>query len=155
MKNRADEVIYLMRSHSGYGYRDVPARMLQAFVRYEWESNRWGMIVEQGTNKILGWISWYGLDGETLTNVRRYGLPGCYFKQLPIRPGNCLYICNVVVREDAPANVFRNLWNMALEANPDACTVNAHLYNRNSQKPRWFSKYIADKKIEQLRRRPI
>ena len=153
MKNRADEVIYLMRSHSGYGYRNVPAKVLQMFVRYEWESNRWGMIVEKGTDKILGWISWYSLDSESLMNVRKYGLPGCYSKDIPIHPGNCLYICNVIVREDSPANVFRTLWNMALEANPDACTVNAHLYNRNAHKPRWFTKYIADKKTVPHRRK--
>ena len=140
MKNRADEIIYLMRSHKGFGYRHVSLSVLVEFVRYEWHSNRWAMITETGTDRILGWISWYSLDRQSLDYVREYGMAGCFGKDLPMHQGTHVYICNTVVRENLPAALFRKLWNMALSANSEAETINAHLCNRNAPVWRWFSK---------------
>ncbi len=139
MKNRADEIIHLMRTHSGYGYRHIKAEVLTAFVQYEWTSNRWAMIVEPDTLRILGWISWYNLDDTSLKQVKEYGLPGCYFQHIPIKQGNNIYLSNVVVREGLPSGVFKGLVHMAKQANPEAKSINAHLWNRDTPVWRWSS----------------
>lgn len=139
MKNRSDEIIYLMRTHSGHGYRHIKAELLTVFVRYEWQTNRWAMIVEPDTNEVLGWISWYNLDESSLKQVEQYGLPGCFAKNIPLGKGPHLYLSNVVVREAVPSGVFNLLVNMAKQANPHAQSVNAHLWNRDTPVWRWSS----------------
>lgn len=139
MRNRADEIIYLMRTHKGYGYRHIPADLLVQFVRYEWQSNRWAMITDPVDQKVLAWISWYSLDEPSLKQVQQYGLPGCYAKKIPLGPGAYLYLCNTVVREGVPHEVFRTLINMVKQENPHALSINAHLWNRDTPTWRWIN----------------
>ena len=87
MKNRADEIISMMLSHTGYGYRHIPAEALTAFVRYEWQSNRWVMLTEPESDHILGWISWYNFDDESLQYVKQFSLIGCFDRDIPLHKG--------------------------------------------------------------------
>ena len=127
------------------GYRHIPRKVLTEFVRCEWNSNRWAMIPDPETDEILGWISWYTLDDESLANVQEYGILGCFQKNIPLHQGTNLYLCNAVVREGVPSGVFRLLVNLAKQANPQARTINAHLRNRDDPVFRWSSFKLSGK----------
>ena len=139
MEDRTDEIIALMKGSYRNGYRHISSNVLAEFVRCEWLSNRWAMIAEPESQNILGWISWYILDDESLENVKEYGILGCFHKDIAIHNGNNLYLCNAVVREGVTSSIFRMLVKMAKAANPEATTINAHLRNRDDPVFRWSS----------------
>ncbi len=145
MQDRTDELIALMKEGYRKGYRHISKDLLTDFVRCEWESKRWAMIPDPKTDEILGWISWYTLDDESMKQVQEYGILGCFQKDIPLSQGENLYLCNAVVREGVPSGVFRLLVNMAKQANPQARTINAHLRNRDDPVFRWSSFHLADR----------
>ena len=104
-------------------------------------------LFEPITERVLGWISWYNLDAESISEVKRHGLPDCYAHNITLYSGDHIYICNAVVRDGVPAGIFRLLWNMAVQANPEAVTINAHLRNRKDQPPRWFCKVMRSRRL--------
>ncbi|PJE79284.1 hypothetical protein CI610_01749 [invertebrate metagenome] len=144
MKNRADEVIYLMRQYPGHAFSDMKACLLMNLVRYEWNSNRWAMVVDED-NRILGWMSWYCFDTPSLLSIRDRGLVGCYYQNIPLNDGQHVFVCNSIVRPGQPVKVFRNLRNMVYEANKGKQTINAWLCNRKNQQ-RWFCKPISKRR---------
>lgn len=138
MRNRADEIIYLMRSHPGYGYRRISGETLSGFIRYEWSTHRWAMMVDQ-QNRILGWLSWYCFDHNSLQAVKKHKLTGCVHKAITLHNGPHLYISNVVVRQETDKRIFRQLMRMARKQNPDAVTCSAFCCNRREEVDRWSS----------------
>ena len=151
MPDRCDEIIELMLNHKGYGYRQVDKDLLKAFVRYEYDSNRWAMIISP-EDDILGWISWYCFDDDSLEQLKEHGLPGCFEKQIPLHQGNNLYLANAVVRENSSPNILRTLVRMARQANPKAITCSAFLWNRKSPVWRWSSFSLMFRSIHHGRR---
>lgn len=146
MQDRTDEIVALMKEGYRKGYRHISKEILTEFVRCEWQSNRWAMIVDPNDpEKILGWISWYTLDDNSLENVKEYGILGCFQKNIPLSQGENLYLCNAVVRQNVPGGVFRLLVNMAKQANPQARTISAHLRNRGEPVFRWSSFRLPDR----------
>lgn len=139
MEDRTSEIIALMKGDNRNGYRHISQNVLAEFVRCEWRSNRWAMMVDSNDQSIMGWISWYILDDESLQNVKEYGILGCFHKDISLQQGNNLYLCNAVVKEGVSGSVFRMLVKMAKAANPEARTINAHLRNRDDPLFRWSS----------------
>ena len=139
MEDRTPEIIALMKGSYRNGYRNISQNVLAEFVRCEWRSNRWAMIVEPDNQSILGWISWYILDDESLQNVKEYGILGCFHKDIALHKGDNLYLCNAVVKEGVSGSIFRMLVRMAKAANPEARTISAHLCNRDDPLFRWSS----------------
>ena len=139
MRNRADEIIYLIRTHPGYGFRNVPVNILIPFIRYEWESERWVMITEKN-GRILGWVSWYHFDKPSLKKVKDTGIIECFLQKIPLKAGPHVYLANCVICEDAPPDVCRRLYQMASNATAGfAETINAHMCNREDGHARWMS----------------
>ena len=140
MQDRTEEIVALMKEGYRKGYRHISKEVLTEFIRCEWQSNRWAMIVDQqNPEKILGWISWYILDNDSLANVQEHGILGCFKKDIALSQGDNLYLCNAVVRQGVPSGVFRLLVNMAKQANPEARTISGHLRNREGSVFRWAS----------------
>lgn len=139
MKDRTEEIIELMTGSYRNGYRHISTKVLTEFVRCEWRSDRWAMIAEPESENIMGWISWYIFDDESLENVKEYGVLGCFYKDIQLHKGENLYLCNAVVKEGVSGTVFRMLVKMAKAANPEARTINAHLRNRDDPLFRWSS----------------
>lgn len=147
MQDRTDDIVALMKEGYRKGYQHISRERLAQFVRCEWESNRWAMVVdEQDTNKLLGWISWYTLDDNSLANVQENGILGCFHKNIALNSGENLYLCNAVVRQGEPSGVFRLLMSMAKQANPEARTISAHLRNRDDPAFRWATFRLPGKK---------
>lgn len=140
MRDCTEEIVRLMlTTRNGQGYRHISKSVLSAFVRYEWESQRWEMIVDPKTQQVNGWISWYRLDDASLKLVEHYGIVGCFEWDIPLQPGNNLYFSNAVVRDDAPVGTLWLLYSMAKVANPDIKTISAHYRNRMGKPCRWSS----------------
>lgn len=139
MEDRTDEILALMKGSYRTGYRHISRSVLNDFVRCEWRSNRWAMIVEPENQNILGWISWYTLDDESLKNVKEYGILGCFHNDIALHNGQNLYLGNAVVREGVTGSIFRILVKMAKVSNPEVTTINAHLRNRDDPVFRWSS----------------
>ena len=106
MKDRTPEIIALMKGDNRNGYRHISQSVLTEFVRCEWRSNRWAMIADPNDQSILGWISWYTLDDESLENVKEYGILGCFHKDISLHHGNNLYLCNAVVMTIGRSSYF-------------------------------------------------
>ena len=140
MRDCTDEIISLMlTTRNGQGYRHISRSVLSAFVRYEWESQRWEMIIDPQTQQVNGWLSWYRLDDSSLERIRKHGVVGCFERDIPLLAGNNLYLCNAVVRKGAPVGTFMFLVSMAKASNPHAKTISAHLRNREKKPCRWSS----------------
>ena len=129
----------MLTTRNGQGYRHISKSVLSAFVRYEWESHRWEMIIDPRTQQVNGWISWYRLDDASLKQVEQHGMMGCFERDIPLHSGDNLYLCNAVVREGAPVGTFCMLVSMAKAANPHTKTISAHLRNRENRTFRWSS----------------
>ncbi len=140
MRDCTEEIVSLMlTTRHGQGYRHISKSVLSAFVRYEWDSQRWEMIVDPETQQINGWISWYRLDDSSLEQIGKHGVVGCFERDIPLHSGNNLYLCNAVVRDGAPVGTFWLLVSMAKAANPYTKTISAHLRNRSNKPCRWSS----------------
>ena len=107
------------------------------------------MIMEPDTGEVLGWISWYCFDQDSLEKVKEFGLPGCFYQNEKLLPGSHVYFSNAVIREGAGKRTFRTLWSMALKANQDAESHNAHLWNRDTPVWRWFTRSVKRKSVRQ------
>lgn len=140
MKDCTEEIVRLMlTTRNGQGYRHISKSVLSAFVRYEWDSQRWEMIVDPKTQQVNGWISWYRLDDASLKQVEQHGMVGCFERDISLHSGDNLYLCNTVVRKGAPVGTFWLLISMTKAANPHTKTISAHLRNRKNKAGRWSS----------------
>ena len=140
MRDCTEEIVSLMlTTRNGQGYRHISKSVLSAFVRYEWDSQRWEITVDHKTRRINGWISWYRLDDASLEVVKQHGIIGCFEQDIPLQAGDNLYFCNAVVREGAPVGTLRFLVSMAKSANPHTKTISMHLRNRRNEPCRWSS----------------
>ena len=132
--SRVAEIVGLMRGHGGSYYAAMEPAALTAVVAREWQLGQWLMITDRD-NHLLGWLSYYCLDWDSIERIREHGFHGCIRQRLPLNGGDHLYLANVVVAPDAPANTFSQLYRATVASFPRSLSLSAWLTNRSNRHP--------------------
>ena len=138
--DKVNEIVQLMLEKPGSCYAGFDASALSVLIRHNWDSGQWVILTDEEDN-LQGWLGWMTLDGDSLAVIREQGFVSCIRSSTLLFPGDHVYLTHCITAPGVPQNTYRRLYGMAVERNPQAKTINAHLINRRGN-ARWFSREV-------------
>jgi len=115
-------------------HKDDPA-VHRIHIDWEWRSGQWVMLTDKESNRLLGWLSFYLVDEETLA-LFESGEYEDYVREgelLNLINGDHVYVATTVVMPWAPEGTYRRLFDLAIDVNPQAKNITADLLNRKGK----------------------
>ena len=114
--------------------------VLELILRNEFDRGGWVALFDQ--DQLIGWASFFLLNGASLKRIKAHGLKGCIGRRLSLTRGNHLYFSNAVTREGYPL-AYRRLRMAAVEKVPHLRSVSFHFVSPRTGEMRWSRRVIA------------
>ena len=121
--------------------------VLELILRNEFSRGGWVALFDQ--DQLIGWASFFLLNGASLKRIKAYGLKGCIVRRLSLVKGKHLHFSNAVTRKGYPL-AYRRLRMAAVAKVPHLCSVSFHFVSPRSGEMRWSRRVIAPNKRNSL-----